>query len=112
MARESPTIPPCSNQPAKVVLGAVNNHHNQTDWAQGSVSDSELVNEDGIARFKDAPPFQAWQENQRVAREAGRQAEAMKRRKGGAPARDPGEIQPGNLRLIGGVLAHVVGVAR
>ncbi len=35
---------------AEPSLGAANNHHNQTDWAQGSVSDAELVNEEGIAR--------------------------------------------------------------
>ena len=46
-------------------LGAPNNHHNQTHWAQGTLSDRELVNEDGIAKDSDCLPWQVAQANVR-----------------------------------------------
>ncbi len=90
-------------------LGAVLNHHNQADWAQGSVSDCELVNEDGISRDRDRSGWAAGEETRQEARELVRTAERIRRRTCPTVGHDPDEIQTGNLRLIGGSLVHVVG---
>ncbi len=98
-------------------LGAPENHDRAPDqehWAQGGYSNySDVeIGEDESQTDKDLP-FDARQANETAAREAGRQAEAMRRRKDRRTtgARDPEEVQLGNLRLIDGWTVREMGTA-
>jgi len=98
-------------------LGAPENHDRAPDqehWAQGGYSNySDVeIGEDESQTDKDLP-FDARQDNETAAREAGRQAEAMRRRKDRRTtgARDPEEVQLGNLRLIDGWTVREMGTA-
>ncbi len=98
-------------------LGAPENHDQAPDqehWAQGGYSNwSDVeIGEDESPTDKGLP-FDARQANETAAREAGRQAEAMRRRKDHRTtgARDPEEVQLGNLRMVGGGIVRVMGVA-
>ncbi len=98
-------------------LGAPENHDQAPDqehWAQGGYSNySDVeIGEDESQTDKELP-FDARQANEAAAREAGRQAMAMRRRKDrrATPARDPEEVQFGNLRLIDGWTVSEMGAA-
>ncbi len=93
-------------------LGAPENHDRAPDqehWAESGYSHCSDVEigEDESQTDKDLP-FDARQANETAAREAGRQAEAMRRRKDRRTtgARNPEEVQFGNLRLIDGGTVH------
>ncbi len=93
---------------------------NQERWAAGDANDNELVNEDGCdnpdaqpcngalgARPGENPAREVVSvgivaSNRETARDALRRVEAIRRRKHGraSVARDPDEIEPGNLRLV------------
>ncbi len=98
-------------------LGAPENHDQAPDqehWAQGGgfySSDAE-IGEDESQTDKDLP-FDVRQANEAAAREAGRQAEAMRRKKDHRTtgARDPEEVQFGNLCMVGGRIVRVMGAA-
>jgi len=89
-------------------LGAPENHDRAPDqehWAEGGYfhcSDVEIGEEE--SQTDKGLPFDARQANEAAAREAGRQAEAMRRRKDRRTTgvRDPDEVQLGNLRMIDG----------
>ncbi len=99
------------------LLGAPENHDQAPDqehWAQGGgfyFSEAE-IGEDESQTDKDLP-FDVRQANEAAAREAGRQAGAMRRRKdrGTTGARGPEEVQFGNLRLIDGWTVREMGAA-
>jgi len=85
-------------------LGAPENHDRAPDqehWAQGGYSNwSDVeIGEDESQTDKELP-FDARQANEAAAREAGRQAKAMRRRKD--LVTDENEVQFGNLRMIDG----------
>ncbi len=99
------------------MLGAPENHDQAPDqehWAQGGgfYSSEAEIGEDESQTDKDLP-FDVQQANEAAAREAGRQAEAMRRRKNHRTtgARDPDEVQRGNLRMVGGRIVCVMGAA-
>jgi len=93
-------------------LGAPENHDQAPDqehWAQGGCSNySDVEFGEDESQTDKGLPFDARQANETAAREAGRQAEAMRRRKDrrATGARDPEEVQFGNLRLIDGGTVH------
>ncbi len=98
-------------------LGAPENHDQAPDqehWAQGGgfySSDAEIGEDE--SQTDKGLPFDVRQANEAAAREAGRQAEAMRRRKDrrATPAGDPEEVQFGNLRLIDGWTVREMGAA-
>ncbi len=93
-------------------LGAPENHDmapDQEHWAQGGYSNwSDVEIGEDESQTDKGLPFNAQQANEAAAREAGRQAEAMRRRKDRRTtgARDQEEVQFGNLRLIDGWTVH------
>jgi len=89
-------------------LGAPENHDQAPDqehWAPGGgfyFFDAEIGEDE--SQTDKSLPFDARQANEAAALEAGRQAEAMRRRKDRRTTgvRDPDEVQLGNLRMIDG----------
>ena len=89
-------------------LGAPENHDQAPDqehWAPGGgfyFFDAEIGEDE--SQTDKSLPFDVRQANEAAAQEAGRQAEAMRRRKDRRTTgvRDPDEVQLGNLRMIDG----------
>ncbi len=85
-------------------LGAPENHDQAPDqehWAQGGYSNySDVEIGEDESQTDKGLPFDVRQANEAAAREAGRQAEAMRRKKD--IVTDENEVQFGNLRLIDG----------
>jgi hypothetical protein len=98
-------------------LGAPENHDRAPDqehWAESGYSHcSDVEIGEDESQTDKGLPFDARQANETTAREAGRQAEAMRRRKDrrAAPARDLDEVQFGNLRMIDGWTVREMGAA-
>ncbi len=98
-------------------LGAPENHDRAPDqehWAESGYSHcSDVEIGEDESQTDKGQPFDARQANETAVREAGRQAEAMRRRKDRRTtgARDPEEVQFGNLRLIDGWTVREMGTA-
>jgi hypothetical protein len=98
-------------------LGAPENHDRAPDqehWAESGYSHcSDVEIGEDESQTDKGLPLDARQANETVAREAGRQAEAMRRRKDrrAAPARDLDEVQFGNLRMTDGWTVCEMGAA-
>ncbi len=94
-------------------LGAPENHDQAPDqehWAQGGYSNwSDVEIGEDESQTDKGLSFDARQANEAVAREAGRQAMAIRRRKD--LVTEENEVQFGNLRLIDGWTVREMGVA-
>jgi len=98
-------------------LGAPENHDRAPDQEHcaesgySHCSDVEIGEDE--SQTDKGLPLDARQANETAAREAGRQAEAMRRRKDrrAAPARDLDEVQFGNLRMTDGWTVCEMGAA-